>query len=69
MIKSRRTCCDLSEVKRECFPGALKKDPDRKPLIVREPRQVGKTEFIRRFATRHYENVIEINFMEEPNIK
>jgi hypothetical protein len=46
-----------------------KKDPDRKPLIVRGPRQVGKTESIRRFAGRHYESVIQINFVEEPKYR
>lgn len=46
-----------------------KKDPARKPLIVRGPRQVGKTESIRRFAGRHYESVIQINFVEEPKYR
>ena len=46
-----------------------KKDPERKPLIVKGPRQVGKTESIRRFATRHYESVIQINFVEEPKYR
>ena len=44
-------------------------DPDRKPLVVKGPRQVGKTESIRRFAASHYESVIEINFVEEPKYK
>lgn len=42
---------------------------DRKPLIIKGPRQVGKTESIRRFAAQNYENVIEINFVEEPKYK
>lgn len=46
-----------------------KSDPDRKPLIIRGPRQVGKTETIRRFAAEKYENVIEINFVEQPKYK
>ena len=46
-----------------------KSDPDRKPLIIRGPRQVGKTETIRRFAAENYENVIEINFVEQPKYK
>ena len=41
-------------------------DTDRKPLIVKGCRQVGKTESIRQFASQHYESVIEINFVEEP---
>ena len=46
-----------------------KKDVDRKPLIVKGARQVGKTESIRRFAEENYKNVIYINFVEEPKYK
>ena len=46
-----------------------KANPDRKPLIVKGPRQVGKTESIKRFADTNYENVIYINFVEEPKYK
>lgn len=46
-----------------------KENPDRKPLIVKGPRQVGKTESICRFAKKTYESVIEINFVEEPKYK
>lgn len=42
---------------------------DRKPLVIKGPRQVGKTESIRRFAKSHYENVVEINFVEEPKYR
>jgi len=42
---------------------------DHKPLIVKGPRQVGKTESIRRFAEGTYESVIYINFVEEPKYK
>lgn len=38
----------------------------RLPLVVKGPRQVGKTESIRHFASNAYESVIEINFVEEP---
>lgn len=44
-------------------------DADRKPLIVKGPRQVGKTESIRRFGKQNYESFIEINFVEEPKYK
>lgn len=44
-------------------------DSDRNPLIVKGPRQVGKTESIRRFAHDNYDSVIEINFVEEPKYK
>ena len=46
-----------------------KKDEGRYPLIVKGPRQVGKTESIRRFAEANYESVIYINFVEEPKYK
>lgn len=46
-----------------------KSNPDRKPLIVKGPRQVGKTESINHFANINYENVIYINFVEEPKYK
>ena len=40
-----------------------------KPLIVKGARQVGKTESIRRFASRHYPHVVEINFVDTPAFK
>lgn len=35
---------------------------DKKPLIVKGARQIGKTESIRQFARQNYEYVVEINF-------
>lgn len=46
-----------------------KEKEDHLPLIVKGPRQVGKTESIRRFAQKAYQNVIYINFVEEPKYK
>lgn len=46
-----------------------KTDNERKPLIVKGPRQVGKTESIKHFANKHYESIIYINFVEEPKYK
>ena len=46
-----------------------KKDPNHKPLIVKGPRQVGKTESILHFAIENYKNIIYINFVEEPKYK
>lgn len=46
-----------------------KKDSDRKPLIIKGARQIGKTESIRTFAKQNYDNIIEINFVEEPRFK
>lgn len=47
-----------------------KANPDRKPLIVKGCRQVGKTRSIRHFAkTAKYESFIEINFVKEARYK
>lgn len=46
-----------------------KNNPDRKPLIIKGARQVGKTKSIKDFAENNYENVVEINFAEEPIYK
>ena len=51
------------------FLAAWREDPDRNPLIVKGPRQVGKTESIRRFGNRNYKSVIYINFVKEPKYK
>ena len=46
-----------------------KNSEDRKPLIVKGPRQVGKTESINRFAADNYKSVIEINFVTSEKYK
>lgn len=46
-----------------------KQNNNHKPLIVKGPRQVGKTESIKRFAENNYQQVIYINFVEEPQYK
>ena len=51
------------------FLVSWKENPDRKPLIVKGPRQVGKTESINRFGNQSYSSVIYINFVEEPKYK
>lgn len=53
----------------DAFLEQWKSDPDRKPLIVKGSRQVGKTESVRHFAEANYESVIEINFVEEEKYK
>lgn len=53
----------------DLFLSEWKSRPNRAPLIVKGPRQVGKTESIRRFAQKNYENVVEINFVEEPKYR
>lgn len=61
----------MSYLKRKIdeFLNNWKCEENRKPLIVKGPRQVGKTESIRRFAKENYSSVIEINFVEEPKYK
>ncbi len=39
--------------------------PNRKPLIIRGARQVGKSYLARMFGQKHFDNVIEINFETE----
>ena len=46
-----------------------KKRPDRKPLIVKGARQIGKTVSISAFAKECYGNFIRINFVEQPKYK
>ncbi len=40
--------------------------PDRKPLVLRGARQVGKTELVRIFARQAFDSLVEINFDENP---
>lgn len=51
--------------KLDAFLEAWKAEEERKPLIIRGCRQVGKTESILHFARAHYESVIEINFVRD----
>lgn len=53
----------------DAFLSEWKSNPDKKPLIIKGPRQVGKTESIKKFAELNYKNFIEINFVEEPKYK
>lgn len=53
----------------DAYLEAWKTEPNRKPLIVRGSRQVGKTESIRHFAAGQYESVVEINFVSEEKYK
>ncbi|MBR3806320.1 MAG: ATP-binding protein [Clostridia bacterium] len=46
-----------------------KEDTNRKPLIIKGARQVGKTKSIKTFAENNYDSVIEINFVSEPVYK
>ena len=44
------------------------KNPDRKPLVLRGARQVGKTWLVRELAQRHHLDLIEINLERFPNL-
>ena len=39
-----------------------KQRPNKKPVIIKGARQVGKTYAVREFAKYHYKNIVEINF-------
>ncbi len=54
---------ELLKRKIDSFLKAWKADPERKPLIVKGARQIGKTRSIRAFGESNYESVIEINFV------
>ena len=51
------------------FLSDWKKDENRKPLIVKGSRQIGKTESIRKFAKENYKSIIEINFVTSEKYK
>lgn len=53
----------------DAFLADWKAREDKKPLIVKGARQVGKTRSIEWFAHNHYKNVVEINFVEQPRYK
>ena len=45
-----------------------KKDPERKPLILKGARQVGKTWLMKEFGTIAYESYVYFNFDEDPSL-
>lgn len=46
-----------------------KNNPNKKPLIVKGARQIGKTESIRNFAKNNYKSIVEINFALQKQYK
>lgn len=44
-----------------------KRDPKRKPVIIKGCRQCGKTFSVLEFAKRNYKNVVYLNFFENPD--
>ena len=55
--------------KADAFLQNWKRTPNRLPLIIRGPRQVGKTETVRHFCRANYRNLVEINFVENPRFR
>ncbi len=49
----------------DAYLEAWKNNPERKPLIVKGARQIGKTRSIEHFAAQHYKHVVKINFVEQ----
>ena len=49
----------------DAYLESWKNNPERKPLIVKGARQIGKTRSIEHFATQHYKHVVKINFVEQ----
>lgn len=42
-----------------------KSNPDRKPLVIKGARQIGKTRSIEWFASQNYKSIVQINFVEQ----
>ena len=55
--------------KADAFLAEWKQDPDHMPLIIKGPRQIGKTSTVLQFAEAVYEQGITINFVEEPKYR
>ena len=53
----------------DSYLAAWKNTPERKPLIIKGARQIGKTRSIEWFASQNYKNVIQIYFVEQPKYK
>lgn len=53
----------------DSFLERWKSNPDRKPLIIKGARQVGKTKSVQTFAAKNYEHIVEINFVSDPIYK
>ena len=46
-----------------------KNNEERKPLVIRGARQVGKTWLMKEFGEKHYKNFVYLNFDEEDELK
>ncbi len=53
----------------DSFLAKWRADPERKPLIIKGCRQIGKTESVRHFSAGRYDSVIEIDFVRDEKYK
>ena len=53
----------------DAYLAEWKANDERKPLIIKGARQVGKTKSIETFAQSNYESIVEINFVSDPVYK
>lgn len=53
----------------ETYLAEWKGAKDRKPLVIKGIRQCGKTYIVQKFAKEHYESVVYMNFILEPDKK
>lgn len=53
----------------DAFLAEWKNDTQKKPLIVKGCRQIGKTESVLHFSRSNYESVVEINFVRDEKYK
>lgn len=60
---------ELLERKVDTVLSNWRQNPDRKPMIIKGARQVGKTKSVNAFAKRYYKSVVQINFVEQPKFK
>ena len=56
-------------MKRKLYKALIdwKNDPDRKPLVLEGARQVGKTWLLREFGKNEYQNLVYVNFHDDPD--
>ena len=55
-------------MKRKLYKALIdwKNDPDRKPLVLEGARQVGKTWLLKEFGQNEYQNLVYVNFHDDP---
>lgn len=60
---------ELLKRKIDAYLVAWNSNPDKKPLIVKGARQIGKTRSIEQFVKHNYKSAIQINFVEQKKYK